>query len=91
MPTSGWSAGTSLGGMSCPKRIVGGCSRSHGSDAATPASHSVSSASTSVPQPSASALPGMYMSSQVSEQDAGYVTSHSPPLTITGTIVPGDR
>ena len=44
----------------------------------------VSSASTSVPQPSASALPGMYISSQVSEHDAGYVTSHSPPCDDDG-------
>jgi hypothetical protein len=57
--------------MSSAHSIVGGCSASHGSDAAAAAIQAAISASTSRPQPSSSAFPGRYITSHVSEHDAG--------------------
>src|SRR5436309_9033150 len=69
--TIGWAASTSAGGMSSAHRIAGGCRLNHGSVAAAAAIQASISDSTSRPQPSPSAFPGMYMTSHVSVQDAG--------------------
>ena len=70
--TIGWAASTSAGGMSSAhSNRAAGAALSHGSAAAAVAIQASISASTSRPQPSPSAFPGRYMTSQVSEQDAG--------------------
>ena len=58
VPMIGWSGGTSNGGMSIVQRTDGGCSFSHGSACAASVMNRSNSASTAVPQPPASALPG---------------------------------